>query len=149
MFNPFKLIYGFYKDVSDYIYIIRTINKNKNNDKWNLYRLRHDYLYRIYTVVSLENEVYAEENMFVEKVKLQERLEPVYNFLEEINLHEITKPVVTKIEDSVSYLLVMKPIFSYINIINTMIIGLYVYITYLLVDNFNLVIQLFNYLKNI
>ena len=143
------LIYGFYKDISDYIFIIRTIRKNRNSEYWNLYKLRHDYLYRIYTVVSLENEVYAEENLFVEKVKLQEHLEFIYNYIQDLNLHEITKPVVRKIEDSISHLLVLTPIFSYINIINTFILSVYIVCIYYLVDNYKLIIELFEFLKKI
>lgn len=131
MFNPFMLIYGFYKENFLWlIFIIRTIRKNRNSEYWNLYKLRHKFIQdnsfiRKWSICKKENLLLKGWN--------SRHLEFIYNYIQDLCLDKTT--VVRKM--GISHLLVLTPIFSYINIINTFILSVYIVCIYYLVQIIN------------
>lgn len=103
------------KDLYFYYYIWRFIRKNRDTEEWKRFRLRHDWVGRIYTVQSVKNEdiLLPEEvrsSMIIEEIK------PLIAWLEKNNMGEILMPDIRNIPDSYSYLIKFSPLFYEIGI---------------------------------
>lgn len=102
-------IFNVIKDISNYMFLRKTIKKLEKTDEWKKLNLRHDWIYRIYTVINLEPEYFQNENL--ERTMFIEQYQKISNFLMNHNLGEIIKPVSNKIEGEYAYFLYYKPLF--------------------------------------
>jgi hypothetical protein len=108
---PFKRVIT---DISNYRFLKKTINKNVGTVEWEKFKLRADWIGRIYTVVNLPPEV-------IYSPDAPEQIRPAYvleetrqlnEYLTKLNLQEIIMPELTPIPNSISYLVVYKPYFQ-------------------------------------
>jgi len=108
---PFKTVIN---DIRNYFFIRRTIKKNMNSIEWERYKLRVDWLGRIYTVVNLPPEViYSPDSPEeIRPAYVLEESRPLNEYLTGLNLQEVIAPSITPIPNSVSYLIVYSPYFQ-------------------------------------
>jgi len=103
-------ILGIFKDISDWFYIKKQIKKAKTKEEWYKYNLRVDWVNRIYTIINLPKEYFGEKDPNVILQKVDERTQPIFEFLSNYNLQDVMIPEIPKhIENSYSYLFIMKP----------------------------------------
>lgn len=104
-----------FKEVSNFLFIQRTIEKNSETDEWQSFNLRHDIANRIYTVISLREEDMGEmEEM--KKLKVLDKMRPINEYMTTLGLQEIVMPSIEEIPDTRSYLVVYVPIFNQLSL---------------------------------
>jgi hypothetical protein len=99
------------REIANYFFILKTIDKNSRAETWEEYKLRADLIGRIYTVISLREEDMGEMDE-VKRFKVIERLRPLNEYLTSLGLQEILVPNISEIESSRSYLVTYTPLFN-------------------------------------
>ncbi len=112
---PFKRVIN---DNRNYFFIRKTIKKNINTIEWEKYKLRVDWIGRIYTVVNLPPEViYSPDSPEeIRPAYVLEESRPINEYLTRLNLQEIIMPELTPISNSISYLIIYRPYFQRLSI---------------------------------
>jgi len=112
----FKKTKSVYKEIVNFFYILSVIEKNKKTEEWKKFKLRSDWIGRIYTIISLtEEDMGDEEDM--KRLKMLDRMRPVNEYLEANQLSELVIPNISPIPNSRSYLVVYTPYFSQLSYI--------------------------------
>jgi hypothetical protein len=108
---PFKRVVI---DIKNYLYIRRIIKNNENSIEWKKFKLRVDWVGRIYTVVNLPPEViYSPDTPEeIRPAYVIEESKPLNEYLTSLNLQEIILPSINPIQGSMSYLLTYTPYFQ-------------------------------------
>ena len=108
---PFKRVII---DIKNYFYIKNIIKKNKNTVEWEKYKLRSDWIGRIYTVINLPPEVLYSPDapQEIRPAYILEESKPINEYLTKLNLQEIIFPEINPVEGSISYLIVYSPYFQ-------------------------------------
>jgi hypothetical protein len=108
---PFKRVIT---DIRNYFFIKRTIKKNQGSIEWEKFKLRVDWVGRIYTVINLPPEViYSPDSPEeIRPAYILEESRPLNEYLTKLNLQEVIMPKISPIPDSVSYLIVYSPYFQ-------------------------------------
>jgi len=108
---PFKRVIT---DIGNYFFVRRTIKNNMNSIEWNKFKLRADWIGRIYTVVNLPPEViYSPDTP--EEIRPEyviEESRPLNEYLTKLGLSEVILPEITPIPKSISYLITYTPSFQ-------------------------------------
>ncbi len=101
-------------DISNYIFLRKTVKKNKETVEWKKYNLRHDWVGRIYTVVNLPPEViYSPDSPEeIRPAYILEESRPINEYLTRLNLQEIVIPEIQPIPNSISWLIIYRPYFQ-------------------------------------
>jgi hypothetical protein len=112
---PFKRVIT---DLNNYFFLRKTTKKNIGTVEWEKYKLRVDWIGRIYTVVNLPPEVIYSPDApdQIRPAYVLEETRPINEYLTRLNLQEIIIPVLEPIPNSISYLVVYKPYFQRLNI---------------------------------
>jgi len=112
---PFKRVIT---DIRNYFFIRRTIKKNIGSIDWDRFKLRVDWIGRIYTVVNLPPEViYSPDSPEeIRPAYILEESRPLNEYLTKLNLQEVIMPKISPIPESVSYLIVYSPYFQRLSI---------------------------------
>lgn len=105
---PFKKVII---DINNYFYLRKTIKKNMNSIEWDKFRLRVDWLGRIYTVINLPPEVIHSPDLpeQIRPAYIIEESRPLNEYLTKLNLQEIIIPEINPIPNSISWLILYKP----------------------------------------
>lgn len=108
---PFKRVIT---DIKNYFYIKKIIKQNLKTVEWEKYKLRADWIGRIYTVINLPPEVLYSPDApeEIRPAYILEESKPINEYLTKLNLHEIVFPEIRPIEGSISYLVVYSPYFQ-------------------------------------
>lgn len=108
---PFKRVIT---DIGNYFFVRRTIKKNIDSIEWNRFKLRVDWIGRIYTVVNLPPEViYSPDTPEeIRPAYVIEESRPLNEYLTKLGLSEVVLPEITPIPKSVSYLITYTPSFQ-------------------------------------
>lgn len=108
---PFKRVIA---DISNYFFLKKTIKKNKGTIEWEKFKLRVDWIGRIYTVVNLPPEVIYSPDApeEIRPAYVLEESKPINEYLTKLNLQEIITPEIRPIPGSISYLLIYSPYFQ-------------------------------------
>ena len=141
------------RDILNYLFIRRTINIYKNTVEWKELNLRYTYSGILYTVVNLRAEDFGEKDPEVRELRYRERSERLYQYITQLNLHEVLSPEITYQPGTYSYLVQFIPIFRILTlkwIIFSLIkmLCLYFFVIFLnSIFNFNFFFQqLYNFL---
>ena len=112
---PFKRVIT---DIRNYFFIRKTIKKNEKSIEWERFKLRVDWIGRIYTVVNLPPEViYSPDSPEeIRPAYILEESRPLNEYLTSLNLQEIIMPAISPIPNSFSYLIVYSPYFQRLSI---------------------------------
>ena len=107
-------------DITGFLHIRKTIRKNKNTVDFAQFGLRHDWVYRLYTVIN-PSEADKGDSPEVLRIKAQNKMLPIHRYIEKIGLGEYVAVSAEQIPDEEdpqkmtdSYLLVYFPIFNVI-----------------------------------
>ena len=108
---PFKRVIT---DIRNYFFVRRTIKNNMNSIEWNKFKLRADWIGRIYTVVNLPPEViYSPDTPEeIRPAYVIEESKPLNEYLTRLGLSEVILPEITPIPKSISYLITYTPAFQ-------------------------------------
>ena len=108
---PFKRVIT---DIGNYFFVRRTIKNNMNSIEWNKFKLRVDWIGRIYTVVNLPPEViYSPDTPEeIRPAYVIEESKPLNEYLTGLGLSEVILPEITPIPKSISYLITYTPAFQ-------------------------------------
>jgi len=108
---PFKRVII---DIGNYFFVRRTIKNNMNSIEWNKFKLRVDWIGRIYTVVNLPPEViYSPDTPEeIRPAYVIEESRPLNEYLTKLGLSEVILPEITPIPKSISYLITYTPSFQ-------------------------------------
>ena len=103
------------KDLYFYFYIWKFIRKNRDSEQWKSFKLRHDWIGRMYTVQSYG---YEDSSLpdDVTYALVMDKIRPLIDWLQKNNLGEIVMPDVKKIPDTYSYLIKFSPLFYEISL---------------------------------
>ena len=101
-------------DIGNYFFVRRTIKNNMNSIEWNKFKLRVDWIGRIYTVVNLPPEViYSPDTPEeIRPAYVIEESKPLNEYLTGLGLSEVILPEITPIPKSISYLITYTPAFQ-------------------------------------
>lgn len=102
-----------YYDIKAFLILRKEIRKHKNTPDWQRYGLRHDWLYRIYTVIN-PSEADRGDDETMMKMKAVDRVTPINKYISSIGLAEIVSLSMEKIPDTDSYLVVYYQIYRWI-----------------------------------
>lgn len=126
----FRKLRNFLNDIRTFLYIRGVVRQNRGTADWERFNLRHDYIYRIYTVFNPDPQDKGDDPKMLE-IKMGEKMIPCHKYIDSIGLSEYIGVSGEKIPDSDSYLVVYYQLFDYITpwriFINT------VYITLILI----------------
>ena len=112
---PFKRVIT---DIGNYFFVRRTIKNNMNSIEWNKFKLRVDWIGRIYTVVNLPPEViYSPDTPEeIRPAYVIEESKPLNEYLTGLGLSEVILPEITPIPKSISYLITYTPAFQILSL---------------------------------
>jgi hypothetical protein len=114
--NRTKLIF---REISNYFYLKRVIRRESRNldpaNPWIKFKLRSNWIGRIYTVLNLREEDMGEE-ILVQNWKATEKMKPINEYLEKLDLQEIVFPSIEKVPETRSYLVVYSPLFRHLTL---------------------------------
>lgn len=129
LFDKFSL-YWIIKDIRNYVIYRRVIKEMKKDEEWNKFNLRSDIWGRVYTVLNMKEEYFGEPEDLL-KFRVIERCAPIFNFFSINGLEDIVSPKTRYLgPDTVSYLLVIKPMFEELTLFNLLKQLFYFYILY-------------------
>lgn len=108
---PFKKIVI---DINNYFFLRKTIKTNMTSVEWGKFKLRVDWIGRIYTVINLPPEVVHSPDApeEIRPAYILEESRPLNEYLTKLNLQEILIPEIQAIPESISYLLLYRPYFQ-------------------------------------
>lgn len=79
------------RELKNYRYVKSVIRKNKGSAEWVKHNLSVGYFGVIYTVINLPPEVFESEEQYY-SVYVMEKMMPINNYLESLNLQEVVMP---------------------------------------------------------
>jgi hypothetical protein len=97
-------------------YILRSeVIKHRNSPDWAKYNLRHDWLYRVYTVVNPTEADKGDDDKMIE-MKAIDRLTPISKYILSMGLGEIVTLSMERVPDTNSFLAVYYPIYRWLSL---------------------------------
>ena len=101
-------------DINNYFFLRKTIKNNMTSVEWGKFKLRVDWIGRIYTVINLPPEVVHSPDApeEIRPAYILEESRPLNEYLTKLNLQEILIPEIQAIPESISYLLLYRPYFQ-------------------------------------
>jgi hypothetical protein len=102
----------FYYDIKAFLILRSEVRKHRNDADWARLNLRHDWLYRIYTVINPSEKDKGDDEAMI-NMKAMDRLAPVNKYIATFGIAEIVSLSVEKIPDSDSFLAVYYQIFNW------------------------------------
>lgn len=102
-----------YYDIKAFLILRKEVRKNRNSVDWQRFGLRHDWLYRIYTVVN-PSEADKGDDEAMMNMKAMDRLGPINKYVASLGLAEIVSLSMEKIPDTDSHLVVYYQIYRWI-----------------------------------
>lgn len=103
-------------EIQNWLYVKKIIRKHRNTTDWQNFKLRADWIGRIYTVLNPELPGDKGDSKEVLALKYSERIKPINMYLDKIGLAQAVYPAYEDIKDSQSYLVVYSPIFNVITV---------------------------------
>lgn len=100
----------FYYDIKAFLILRSEVRKHRNEPDWARLNLRHDWLYRIYTVINPSDKDKGDDEAMI-NMKAMDRLGPVNKYIATFGIAEIVSLSIEKIPDSDSFLAVYYQIF--------------------------------------
>jgi hypothetical protein len=102
----------FFFDVKAFYLIRKEVKARKNSPDWMRFGLRHDWFYRIYTVLNPAIADKGDDEQMIQ-MKMLDRLGPVNKYIASMGLAEVMSVSVEKIPDSDSHLVVYYQIYKW------------------------------------
>lgn len=101
-------------DIKAFLILRKEVRKNRNSLDWKKYNLRHDWLYRIYTVINPTESAKGDDDAMI-NMKAIDRVAPINKYIASMGLAEIVSLSMEKVPDSDSHLVVYYQIYNWIS----------------------------------
>lgn len=102
----------FYYDIKAFFILRSEVKKHMNSPDWNRFGFRHDWLYRIYTVINPTEKDFGDDEGML-NIKTMEKVEAMNRYIHSIGLAEIVSLSMEKIPDTNSHLIVYYQIYNW------------------------------------
>ena len=99
-----------YYDIKAFLILRKEIKKHKTQPDWGRFGFRHDWLYRIYTVINPATKDGGDDEMML-KMKAMEKVEAMNKYIASMGLAEVVSLSMEKIPNTDSYLVVYYQIY--------------------------------------
>jgi hypothetical protein len=101
-----------YYDIKGFLILRKEVRKHREQPDWKRFNFRHDWLYRIYTVIN-PGEKDAGDDDAMTHMKAMEKVEAMNKYIASMNIAEIVSLSMEKVPDTKSYLLVYYQIYRW------------------------------------
>lgn len=105
------------RDIRTIWMIVIQVNRIKLAADWTAFRLRHDWIYRIFTVINPEEADFGDPKEVLE-AKMEERIIKYHRYIDKNGLADYVRTFKETIPESDSILLVYYPLLLWINFTN-------------------------------
>jgi hypothetical protein len=102
----------FFFDVKAFYIIRKEVRKRRNSPDWQRFGLRHDWLYRMYTVINPTTADKGDDEQMI-TMKTLDRIGPINKYIASMGLAEVLSLSVEKIPDTDSHLVVYYQIYKW------------------------------------
>ena len=105
-------------DIKNWLYVRKVVKQNEKTVEWNELKLRHDWIYRIGTVINMTPEDFGDDkvthidfggsHISNKDVRIQRFLrdaKPIFDYLKELKIDDLVRPEKTLIQGTMSYIL--------------------------------------------
>lgn len=99
-------------EIQNWFYVKKIIRQHKNTTDWSNYKLRADWIGRIYTVLNPDLPSDKGDTKEVLSYKYAERMKPIAMYLDKLGLGQAIYPAYEELPGTDSYLVVYSPIFN-------------------------------------
>jgi len=139
-----------FREIGYYRYIIKTIKEQENTHEWKTFNLRHDWIYRIYTVVSIDSEIASQLSSLEVTGAVLEKMQPINNYLSsnKIDFKEIITPSTERIQGTNSWLVVYSPLFKSLTLFNFLRFIIIFIVTILTIRHFDKIEEISHLILN-
>jgi hypothetical protein len=103
-----------YYDIKAFLILRKEVNKHKDQPDWKRFGFRHDWLYRIYTVINPSEKDLGDDEAML-KMKTLEKVEALNKYIASMGLAEIVSLSMEKIPNTDSYLIVYYQIYDWLS----------------------------------
>jgi len=107
-------IFRIFKEILNYLFLLRTIRKHKDTEEWKKHKLRIGWFGTFGTIINLPPDVFQGEPIYY-KIYVIDETKPINRYLESLNLHEIitlsSKELVNEKEGEYAFLITYSPLF--------------------------------------
>jgi hypothetical protein len=103
-----------YYDIKAFLILRKEVKKHMEQPDWKRLNFRHDWLYRIYTVINPGEKDFGDDEAML-KMKTMEKVETLNKYIASMGLAEIVSLSLEKIPNSNSYLAVYYQIYNWIS----------------------------------
>ena len=101
-----------YFDIKAFFILRSEVNKHKNDPDWARFGLRHDWLYRVYTVINPSPSDKGDDEAMI-NMKAVDKIAPISKYMASMGLSEIISLSMEKIPNTESYLVVYYQIYQW------------------------------------
>jgi hypothetical protein len=101
-----------YFDIKAFFILRSEVNKHKNDPDWARFGLRHDWLYRVYTVINPSPSDKGDDEAMI-NMKAVDKIAPISKYMASMGLSEIISLSMEKIPNTDSYLVVYYQIYQW------------------------------------
>ena len=101
-----------YYDIKAFFILRSEVNKHKNDPDWARFGLRHDWLYRVYTVINPSPSDKGDDEAMI-NMKAVDKIAPISKYMASMGLSEIISLSMEKIPNTDSYLVVYYQIYQW------------------------------------
>lgn len=103
-----------YYDIKAFLILRSEVKKHKDLPDWKRFNFRHDWLYRIYTVINPGEKDFGDDEAML-KMKTMERVETMNKYIASMGLAEIVSLSMERIPETNSYLVVYYQIYNWVS----------------------------------
>lgn len=101
-----------YFDIKAFFILRSEVNKHKKDPDWARFGLRHDWLYRVYTVINPSPSDKGDDEAMI-NMKAVDKVAPISKYMASMGLSEIVSLSMEKIPNTDSYLVVYYQIYQW------------------------------------
>lgn len=102
-----------WRDIVNYIYLLKQIRKAKKHPNWTRFNLKQGWIGQVWTVINLKKEDMG-ETIPVQRLYAEERLKPASEFLAGYDLRELLLVDSRKIPGTYGWMFILWPRFYYL-----------------------------------
>ena len=101
-----------YFDIKAFFILRSEVNKHKKDPDWARFGLRHDWLYRIYTVINPSPSDKGDDEAMI-NMKAVDKVAPISKYIAGMGLSEVVSLSMEKVPNTDSYLVVYYQIYQW------------------------------------
>ena len=109
------MFYKIYRDIANYFIVRKAIAQGKRKPEWKKFGLRHDWVYRTYTVINPSKFDLGDETIVI-RAKAIEKTKPINAFINSLGISDLIAVSMEEIPETQSFLIVYYPIFNYLTV---------------------------------